>query len=141
MGGRRHDEEGVMSAFNGVKFVCRMFGIKYRATADGRTLMERSRHIPLWIISYSDSDTMRVTPEDNAPLAMVERLVGHSSPAMTRHYTDVGDEATAKAIASLPSMLGGGTPAPADAGVSAMGDEELRRLAEAVAAETARRRV
>ena len=81
----------------------------------------------------------------DAPLAAVEGLVGHSSPAMTRHYTDMGHEAAASAIASLPSFLGGGTPTDLSTGalatdVSAMGDGEFRRLAEAVAAETARRR-
>src|SRR5262249_14742928 len=29
--------------------------------------------------------------ESNAPLAVVESIVGHSSPAMTRHYTHVGE--------------------------------------------------
>ena len=84
----------------------------------------------------------------NAPLAVVERLVGHSTPAMTRHYTDVGDEATAQAIASLPSMLGGGKkskpgePRAPAAGVdmSALGDDAFKRLREAVAAEAARRK-
>jgi integrase len=80
----------------------------------------------------------------DAPLAVVERLVGHSSPAMTRHYTDVGDEAARRAIAALPSVVAGGTPATSPgrapaADVSAMGDADLKRLAEAVAAEMARR--
>jgi DNA (cytosine-5)-methyltransferase 1 len=35
-------------------------------------LMERAKHIPLWIISYSDSDTMRVIPEDLDVLAEAE---------------------------------------------------------------------
>ena len=81
----------------------------------------------------------------NAPLAVVERLVGHSTPAMTRHYTDVGDEAVIRAIASLPSMLAGGTPAVSTVAcpatdVSAMGDDEFKKLAAAVAAEAARRK-
>jgi integrase len=78
----------------------------------------------------------------NAPLAVVERLVGHSSPAMTRHYTDVGDQATALAIASLPSMLGDGSTlpaAPAGVDVSSLGDAELKRLREALDAEESRR--
>ena len=44
--------------------------------------------------------------ESNAPLAVVESIVGHNSPAMTRHYTHVGELAAAQAIALLPSMTG-----------------------------------
>jgi integrase len=39
-----------------------------------------------------------------APLAIVEAIVGHSSPAMTRHYTHVGDEASRAAVGMLPSF-------------------------------------
>jgi integrase len=42
--------------------------------------------------------------ESNAPLAVVESIVGHSSPAMTRHYTHVGELAAGRAIALLPSV-------------------------------------
>ena len=42
------------------------------AVASFATLMERARHIPLWVISYSDSDTMRVSPEEIAFLAEAE---------------------------------------------------------------------
>ena len=40
----------------------------------------------------------------NAPLAVVEAIVGHSNPAMTRHYTHVGDAAASSAVAALPSL-------------------------------------
>lgn len=43
--------------------------------------------------------------EANAPLAVVEAIVGHASPAMTRHYTHVGELAAASAVACLPSIL------------------------------------
>jgi integrase len=43
--------------------------------------------------------------ECNAPLAVVESIVGHSSPAMTRHYTHVGELAAGRAVALLPSVL------------------------------------
>jgi integrase len=84
----------------------------------------------------------------DAPLAVVESLVGHSSLAMTRRYTDVGGEAAAKAIASLPSLAdlaaAGRPAAPPEArpppGLASMGDDDLRRLAAAVAAEAARRK-
>lgn len=44
----------------------------------------------------------------NAPLAVVEAIVGHSNPAMTRHYTHVGEIAASEAVAALPA-IGGGT--------------------------------
>lgn len=43
--------------------------------------------------------------ESNAPLAVVESIVGHSSPAMTRHYTHVGQLAASNAVAALPSVM------------------------------------
>ncbi len=39
-----------------------------------------------------------------APLAVVESLVGHSSPAMTRHYTHTGEDAAAAAVGLLPEI-------------------------------------
>jgi integrase len=50
--------------------------------------------------------------ESNAPLSVVESIVGHSSPAMTRHYTHVGELATGRAVALLPSVMSDGTPEP-----------------------------
>jgi len=44
--------------------------------------------------------------ESNAPLAVVESIVGHSNPAMTRHYTHVGELAAGRAVAALPSVIG-----------------------------------
>ena len=44
--------------------------------------------------------------ESNAPLAVVESIVGHSNPAMTRHYTHVGELAASRAVASLPTVIG-----------------------------------
>lgn len=43
--------------------------------------------------------------ESNAPLAVVESIVGHSNPAMTRHYTHVGELAAGRAVALLPSVM------------------------------------
>jgi integrase len=48
--------------------------------------------------------------ESNAPLAVVESIVGHSSPAMTRHYTHVGELAAGRAVALLPSVMGEAAP-------------------------------
>ncbi len=36
------------------------------------------------------------------PLAVVQSIVGHGSPAMTRHYTHISQEAAQKAIDALP---------------------------------------
>lgn len=48
--------------------------------------------------------------ESNAPLAVVESIVGHSNPAMTRHYTHVGELAAGRAVATLPSVIGDSSP-------------------------------
>ncbi len=42
--------------------------------------------------------------QSNAPLAVVEAIVGHSNPAMTRHYTHVGEVAAGAAVALLPAI-------------------------------------
>ena len=54
--------------------------------------------------------------ESNAPLAVVESIVGHSNPAMTRHYTHVGELAAGRAVAALPSVMGEAAPTPAAKG-------------------------
>ena len=41
-----------------------------------------------------------------APLSVVEALVGHESPAMTRHYTHVSEVAAGAAVASQPVVIG-----------------------------------
>jgi len=40
----------------------------------------------------------------DAPLSVVEAIVGHSSPAMTQHYTHTGEAAARLAIGSLPGL-------------------------------------
>jgi len=42
----------------------------------------------------------------DAPLAVVEAIVGHASPAMTRHYTHTSEGAARLAVNALPSVLG-----------------------------------
>ena len=50
------------------------------------------------------------------PLAVVQSIVGHTSPAMTRHYFHESDEALRGAAAALPDVVGAGAapalPAP-----------------------------
>ena len=48
--------------------------------------------------------------ESNAPLSVVESIVGHSNPAMTRHYTHVGELAAGRAVALLPAVIGDHKP-------------------------------
>lgn len=40
----------------------------------------------------------------NAPEAFVQSIVGHSNPAMTRHYTHIGDAAARSVIDSIPQI-------------------------------------
>lgn len=44
--------------------------------------------------------------ESNAPLSVVQSIVGHSSPAMTQHYTHVGELAAGQAVSLLPDITG-----------------------------------
>jgi integrase len=69
--------------------------------------------------------------ESNAPLAVVESIVGHSSPAMTRHYTHVGELAAGQAVAMLPSIMGtAGTTAPRTAPEDAL--SKVRAIVESI---------
>jgi integrase len=43
----------------------------------------------------------------NAPLSVVESIVGHSNPSMTRHYTHTSEAAALTAVSALPSVMGG----------------------------------
>jgi integrase len=55
--------------------------------------------------------------EANAPLSVVEAIVGHSNPAMTRLYTHTSEAAAGAAVAALPDITGQAAaptlPAPA----------------------------
>jgi hypothetical protein len=44
--------------------------------------------------------------EANAPLSVVESIVGHSSVDMTRHYTHTSELAAQNAVALLPALTG-----------------------------------
>lgn len=62
--------------------------------------------------------------ESNAPLSVVESIVGHSNPAMTRHYTHVGELAAGRAVAALPAVIGDTQPVAA----KLQPDEILREI-------------
>src|SRR5439155_25145001 len=66
--------------------------------------------------------------DSNAPLADVESIVGHNSPAMTRHYTHVGELAAGRAVAMLPSVMDDAKP-----NGSATGPEDALSKAQAIA--------
>ena len=71
----------------------------------------------------------------NAPLSVVESLVGHNSPAMTRHYTHTGEAAALDAVNGLPFVLGEAPkvlPAPA----RSVDAETVRKLAEGMTPKT-----
>ena len=65
---------------------------------------------------------MSLCREANAPLYVVEAIVGHSNPAMTRHYTHVSEAAATSAVGSLPSIMGNEVKAlpPPVAGLSSV---------------------
>jgi len=75
--------------------------------------------------------------ESNAPLAVVESIVGHSNPAMTRHYTHVGEVAAGKAVAALPAVIGE-TRQQRDGEESIL--HEIQRIARASPARIGKRR-
>ena len=47
------------------------------------------------------------------PQSVVESIVGHSSPAMTRHYTHTSEAAAGAAVAALPDITGQAPAKPA----------------------------
>jgi hypothetical protein len=65
--------------------------------------------------------------EANAPLAVVEAIVGHSNPAMTRHYTHVGELAATTAVAALPAFVPSANGSTQDAPVNTTTPEKLLR--------------
>jgi integrase len=74
--------------------------------------------------------------DSNAPLAVVESIVGHSNPAMTRHYTHVGELAAGQAVAALPAVVGEAKPEPPKRDTEAT-LLEARALVEALTPENA----
>ena len=74
----------------------------------------------------------------DAPLSVVESIVGHSSPAMTRHYTHTGEAAALDAVNGLPVVVGKPQkelPAPA----RTVDAEKVRHLAEGMTPKTWRK--
>jgi integrase len=77
--------------------------------------------------------------QSGAPLAVVEAIVGHASPAMTRHYTHIGEAAARASVAALPSVLGDDAapvalPAPAGEAAALLAPDQLRAKVRELAA-------
>jgi len=73
----------------------------------------------------------------NAPLAVVEAIVGHANPAMTRHYTHIGQAAAGAAVAALPDVTGTAKPALPAGDTVTIPVAMLRELAERLTPENA----
>lgn len=71
----------------------------------------------------------------NVPLSVVESLVGHGNPAMTRLYTHTGEVAASRAIACLPAVMGDATPTPTKPAPEAI-LREARAIAESITVST-----
>ena len=75
--------------------------------------------------------------EANVPLAVVEAIVGHANPAMTRHYTHIGEAAASAAVAALPDITGAAEPALLVGETVTIPVATLRELAEQLKPESA----
>jgi integrase len=68
--------------------------------------------------------------ESGAPLSVVESIVGHSNPQMTRLYSHTSELAAGQAVAALPAVIGETRPAQKrDAGALL---REARSIVEAI---------
>jgi hypothetical protein len=74
--------------------------------------------------------------EAGAPLSTVESLVGHHSPALTRHYTHTSIEAAQGAICLLPAINGDAVTPVKPTGRTR--DELVRELIESMTAKNFR---
>ena len=73
------------------------------------------------------------------PLALVQSIVGHTSPAMTQHYFHADDAALKRAAAALPSLAAPSAPDPDNlsafrAAVAALRPEQFAAAREILAA-------
>jgi integrase len=80
-------------------------GIRTHAPANGTS--DKHRKLPVIEVGFHSlrHTFVSLCRESNAPLAVVESIVGHSNPAMTRYYTHVGEQAAGRAVAALPSIM------------------------------------
>jgi len=90
-----HDS-GMIS--NRIQAVFTRAGIRTQTTADG----ERAR-VDVGFHSLRHT-FVSLSANAGAPLAVVQAIVGHSNPAMTRHYFHESETALQSAVAALPSI-------------------------------------
>jgi integrase len=76
-------------------------GIKVHAPGTGKKGVRAVVEVGFHSLRHSFVSLCR---EANTPLSVVESLVGHSNPAMTRHYSHASELALNGAIAALPPM-------------------------------------
>ena len=95
-----HDS-GMVS--NRIQAVFTKAGIKTQTTVDG----ERAR-VDVGFHSLRHT-FVSLSANAGAPLAVVQAIVGHSNPAMTRHYYHESETALQSAVAALPSISIDGT--------------------------------
>ena len=122
----------------GIRTVKRGTGMKIETGANGEPrAVHTGKRAVLEVGFHSLRHTfVSLCREANAPLAVVEAIVGHSNPAMTRHYTHISESAARAAVATLPALMGDAPKAlPAPAGLASR-DERLRAIVEAMTAET-----
>lgn len=90
-----HDS-GMIS--NRIQAVFTKAGIRTQTTAEG----ERAR-VDVGFHSLRHT-FVSLSANAGAPLAVVQAIVGHSNPAMTRHYFHESEAALQSAVAALPSI-------------------------------------
>lgn len=98
-----------------IQAIFRNAGIRTQTTADG----ERAK-VDVGFHSLRHS-FVSMSANAGAPLAVVQAIVGHSNPAMTRHYYHESEAALQSAVAALPSISIDGADADADAPTSPAG--------------------
>ena len=72
----------------------------------------------------------------NVPLVVVEALVSHASPAVTRLYSHTGEAAALSAVNGLPDVIGDGPLALPPADPLAVFKGKIRALAEGMTPKT-----
>jgi integrase len=81
-------------------------GTGFTADAKGKTIHSGKRAVVEVGFHSLRHTFVSLCRAADAPLSVVEAIVGHSNPAMTRHYTHTGEAAARLAIGALPSLAG-----------------------------------
>ena len=76
-------------------------GLKINKDIDG---MQRKLKASQYSLHSFRHTFVSFCANSGVPLVIVQSIVGHGSPAMTRHYAHISPEASQKAVASLPVL-------------------------------------